>query len=278
MPGLDDEIDRLYQLPLAEFTAARDAAAKSAGSAELRRLQKPSAPAWVINQLYWRKHKALDRLLAASARLRAAHMSRLSGKATDVTEADAAHTRALDTATDAARDLLAASGDPASEATMQAVKETLQALLWNELNGRLTRPLKTSGFEALAGLTFAKGATKAPAAVIPMRPAPEPVREDKAEREKREADARRRERQDLDRQLRHAVTSERETASALKRATQAVARSEQARARIEAELEAATGTLQDHRRALDAARTDAKRTAAERARLEERLAALDDQT
>ena len=65
---MNDDIDRLYQLPLSEFTAERDALAKrsSGDSAAIRKLQKPTAPAWVVNQLYWKQRKVFDRLAAAS--------------------------------------------------------------------------------------------------------------------------------------------------------------------------------------------------------------------
>ena len=50
---IEDEIARLYQLPLDEFTSARNALAKRAGSdaAGIRALTKPSVPAWAVNQL-----------------------------------------------------------------------------------------------------------------------------------------------------------------------------------------------------------------------------------
>jgi hypothetical protein len=52
MPSLDDEIDTLYQQPLSAFVRERDALAKRAGAegATIRRLEKPSAAAWAVNQ------------------------------------------------------------------------------------------------------------------------------------------------------------------------------------------------------------------------------------
>src|SRR5215467_583167 len=62
---LDAEIDRLYQLPLDEFTAARNVLAKQAGgeAGRVRALGKPSVPAWIVNQLYWRDRKVWDALV-----------------------------------------------------------------------------------------------------------------------------------------------------------------------------------------------------------------------
>jgi hypothetical protein len=56
---LDDDVDRLYQLPLNEFTGARNELAKGAGSRapEIRKLAKPPVAAWAVNQLYWNDRK-----------------------------------------------------------------------------------------------------------------------------------------------------------------------------------------------------------------------------
>src|SRR5260221_423567 len=66
--ALDAEIDRLYQLPLEEFTPARNVLAKGAGgeAARVRALSKPPVAAWAVNQLYWRKTQGWNALLAAA--------------------------------------------------------------------------------------------------------------------------------------------------------------------------------------------------------------------
>ena len=56
----DDLIDQLYQLPLDEFTAARNALAKSSGQASLKALEKPTLAAWAVNQLYWHQRATYD--------------------------------------------------------------------------------------------------------------------------------------------------------------------------------------------------------------------------
>ena len=50
--ALDSEMDTLYQLPLDEFTSARNALAKTAGSdaGRVRALVKPPIAAWAVNQ------------------------------------------------------------------------------------------------------------------------------------------------------------------------------------------------------------------------------------
>ena len=50
----DPALDRLFQLPLDEFTAARNTLAKASGAdgAAIRQLSKPPVAAWAVNQLY----------------------------------------------------------------------------------------------------------------------------------------------------------------------------------------------------------------------------------
>ena len=65
---IDAAIDRLYQLPLDEFTAARNALAKELGKegAPVKTLAKPPAAAWAINQVFWQRRPAFDALIAAA--------------------------------------------------------------------------------------------------------------------------------------------------------------------------------------------------------------------
>ncbi len=70
--GLEEELDRLYALPLNEFTAARDDVAKrlrGEGERELadevKQLRKPPIAAWLVNQLGDRQ---LGGVLAGAAR------------------------------------------------------------------------------------------------------------------------------------------------------------------------------------------------------------------
>ncbi len=159
-PPDDSEIDRLYQLPLGEFTSARDALSKRSGAdgPSIRKLQKPTTPAWAINQLYWKRRKVFDRLTTAGEGVRAAHARRLAGKPVDLERAELVHGAALKAAVDATQELLTAAGDPATSATTIAITETLQALPWPDTPGRLTRPLRPRGFAALAGLLPRGGA------------------------------------------------------------------------------------------------------------------------
>jgi hypothetical protein len=278
MPVSDDEIDRLYQLPLSEFTAARDELAKRAGarSKEIKSLQKPNAAAWAVNQLYWRRRKVFDRLIKASERLRAAHAHRVAGKRADVAMAEDVHRAALSAAVADARELLTGSGDGASPATMTAVGETLQTLPSTTTPGRLTRPLKPLGFGALAALLEpGNKAAKRLAEVVPFesrkRPAP-PV--SAAERVKREAHARRRDIADVQRQLKRARETERKAGTALSQAQAALHRALGERAKAEAALEKAAARVQQLREQVSAETKRSREAAAESGRLTERLADL----
>lgn len=151
--GPFSEIDELYQKPLGEFTAVRNALAKKLGKAggDIKTLEKPSAPAWGVNQLFWHERGAWDRLIETAEALREEHRHHLSGKPADLRQAEKVHREAVKAASDTVRRLLTASGDAATPATMAAVTETLEALPTAEPPGRLVRPLKPQGFAALAG-------------------------------------------------------------------------------------------------------------------------------
>ena len=67
--SLDDRIDKLYQLPLDEFTAARNTLAKESSDTSVKKLEKPNLAAWTVNQLYWRERKIYDDVIKAAGHL-----------------------------------------------------------------------------------------------------------------------------------------------------------------------------------------------------------------
>jgi hypothetical protein len=170
MADIDDQIDALYQGPLDAFTEARNALAKTARRADLKTLAKPSLPAWVVNQLYWHHRPVVDRLVKAAETVRAAHLAALAGKTSDVRAAETEHREVVREALGEARAVLAAGGHPSTPATLDAVRDTLQALPSPDAVGRLTKPLAPRGFEALAGLAVAPR----PNLRIVEKPAPPP--------------------------------------------------------------------------------------------------------
>jgi hypothetical protein len=162
---LEPEIDRLYQLPLDEFTAARNALARTAGpqAADVRQLGKPPVAAWGVNQLYWKRREVYDALIDASTTLRKTHQTILGGRRADLREPARAHEAAIDDALRATLGILQDAGHPATDATRQAVLNTLRALPTSEAPGRLSKALQPGGFEMLQGFAIAgsKGAIRA---------------------------------------------------------------------------------------------------------------------
>jgi hypothetical protein len=85
------DVDALFQLPLPEFTAARNALASRlrksgrAGDAEtVKGLQKPPVSAWTVNQLFWKHRAAFEKLLEAGQKFRTAQAAQLNGRGTDI--------------------------------------------------------------------------------------------------------------------------------------------------------------------------------------------------
>lgn len=168
----DAEIDRLYQLPLDEFTAARNALAKASGAAgaEIRALQKPPIAAWAINQVYWQGRAAFHGLTAAAEALRDAHTAVVTGKRADLRAAGKAHEDALEAVVKLAVTILRDAGQPATDATRQAIATTLRALpASTDPPGRLTQVLQPTGFELLAGLPAGLSGA-APRQAAPLTP------------------------------------------------------------------------------------------------------------
>ncbi len=154
-----DEVDRLYVLPLEEFTAARNELAKRLGDTSVKQLKKPTVPAWTVNQLARTREVDVRRLLRASEQLEQAQKQAVEGGDQQVFE------RARDAERDALRrlraqaaDLLRAGGHPANDSTLERVASTLRAGAATEdgrallREGRLSEELEPQGFGALAGV------------------------------------------------------------------------------------------------------------------------------
>jgi len=150
----DDEIDALYQGGAGEFTAARNALAKARGvaGADIKTLEKPTLPAWAVNQVFWHDRATFDALVKAATAMRRAHVQVISGRSADVAATEQAHSAAIKAALQSARRHIESAGDKATPATIEAITETLQALPTEDQPGRLTKPLKPMGFGALMNL------------------------------------------------------------------------------------------------------------------------------
>ena len=155
---MSDEVDALYALPLDEFTAARNALAKKLGSEEIRKLAKPSVPAWAVNQLARRERKQLGELLKSGEALQKQVLGGKAGPAA-LREAQQHERQLVRDLVQRAEGLLKDAGRPATAAALERISETLAAGAQTAegrealRSGRLTEALEPAGFEALTGLT-----------------------------------------------------------------------------------------------------------------------------
>lgn len=166
MAKLEREIDRLFELPLDEFTSARNELARRLkregdqdAAEQVRALVKPGVPAWTINQLARKEQASVKALLDAGARLRKAQERALTGSHSDALRAAQTEERqAVRELTHRAEELLKEVERPATRAVLERISATLAAAAVTESArdalkaGRLTSELKVSGFDALAGI------------------------------------------------------------------------------------------------------------------------------
>jgi hypothetical protein len=182
--SLDAKIDDLYQAPLGDFVSARGALAKSlagADAARVKKLPKPTVVPWAVNQVYWRARAVYDRLLKSGKALREAQVAALGGRKADLRGADEAHRKAIADAVQEAEKIAAAGGSkPPADALMRTFEAVSVATEPVEPHGRLTKPLRPAGFEALAGVRLSPQIVKKV----------EAKQESAADRKKAEADTR----------------------------------------------------------------------------------------
>jgi hypothetical protein len=155
----------LYRLPRDEFTSARDELAKRlrgenkrAQADQVKALRKPTAAAWLVNQLGYQATGDVKKLLSAGERMRKART------ATELRKAAAAEREAIAKLLARAQGI---AGDQ-SAATTERVRETLHAAAGDAdvgaivASGRLDREQKLVGFGGAALVADdGKGRTKA---------------------------------------------------------------------------------------------------------------------
>jgi hypothetical protein len=186
-----EPLEELYGAPLDEFVARRDALARALGkegrrdeAEEVKGLRKPSVAAWAVNTLARRERPRVDELLEAGERLRKAHAKLLAGGDPAAVQHAAAEERAaVERLVAAAGGVLADAGRPATEATLDRIRDTLHAAASDERvrelvrHGRVVADEEATGF-ALAGLSPGKAARR-PARR--ERPDPAPAKRKAAE-------------------------------------------------------------------------------------------------
>jgi hypothetical protein len=246
---VEGELDRLFGLPLGDFTAARNGLVKrlkaekaTAAAEEIGALRKPTVPAWTINQLSRLDRAGIRVLLEAGNELRSAQRRLLGGADAGDASRQAAlgERRAVERLTDRAERVLADAGRPATTAVLDRIRTTLRAAAVIEdgrrllETGRFTAELEPPGFDAF-GPVATHGAPR-------RRPARQG--DELAERRQKREEERRR-RKELRARARAAERSAREAEREAERAEAAAARArriaEKARADADAAAEALAG-------------------------------------
>jgi hypothetical protein len=256
MPGdLDKKIDQLYTVPLDEFVERRTDLARSLrkdddreAADEVKGLRKPTVPAWTVNQLARREKMRLRSLLTAGERLRKAHEKLLGGGSPEALQQARDDERAaIAELAGAAASLLTEAGHPASEATLDRVRETLHAAAADEEIGQRVRAGRLEREEAVTSFGFGSpppAATSKAAAQAKDEAAQEKrARERRAEQEKKARKKRR-----AEERLRDARSALREAERAVQRQARELERSEAALSRRQAEAESAEQELERFRR------------------------------
>jgi hypothetical protein len=125
--------DELYGLSPAEFTAARDDQARQARAsgqrdeaAAIKKLARPTASAWLVNQLARTDPDAIARLVVVGAALEEAQRNLVGER---LRELSTERRQVINDLLPRAMDIARQAGQPASAATMGEVRGTLEAAL-----------------------------------------------------------------------------------------------------------------------------------------------------
>lgn len=261
---LDAIAARLGALPLAEFTAARDALAKAADDAALataiRALRKPSPAAWLTNLLVRERPAEVTQLLALGADLREAQQNLDARELAALTK----ERRSLVTViAGLAGDLARERGVRVSTAVTEELAQTLLAALADAAaadavaSGRLVRSLAVVGFDAV-DLDGAVAGTSPTTSAAPV----DELAERRRERARRE--------------LADAEGAAAEAAAALRALEKRVAVQSRRRELLVSELATHEQRVHETKRALTEADRDGRLLDAERATLETTLASAEE--
>ena len=282
---LSSDLDALFQLPLNEFTGARNALASRLQKAgrkdeaeQVRKLTKPPVSAWVVNQLFWKERTWFDRLLASGAKLRQAQAAGLAGKPVNVHDSLKAQREALNELSRQAAAFLSRDGHAPSPDVLRRVTLDLQGLAAQGASGdgpapgRLTADVAATGFDALAALVPKSGDgtprnVSGSSKVLSFAPSRRSAtaksgnqgnEQARRERERAQAAAARRAVQEAERTLAAARRDATRTEAAMKAAAARLKELEREKQKAEAALEKTAA-------AADTARQAARRTASDAA-------------
>lgn len=255
---LEDEIDALFQLPLAEFTGARNTLAaqlkkeRRVNDAErVKLLSKPSVSAWTVNQLYWNHREEFDQLIATGKRFGPARVAR---KAAGMRDSLDARREVLVELSDLATALLRDAGHNPAQDTIRRIITTLEAMSAYALlpdgptPGRLTHDLDPPSFDSLASLMSAPAKIE-DADIAPARKSASKATADNVRRleefRKAKVTAAKISLQDAKKSLADARSRAQHLEAAQKKANAEVKETEKLRREAEQRLERATAASED---------------------------------
>ncbi len=276
----DARIAELYELPLEEFTSARNRAAqqlRQAGERELgeqvKGLRKPSVAAWTLNQLGGSRPELIAALLDAGLQLREAQERLLnSGERGRLRDAAAQERRLVGETVAAAEAMLREAGQTVSPALHNKLWETAHAAALDpELGqtlrqGRLVEDRQLSDLGLIGGLGPGpdSGAATAPEPAEPAPPEPTPKKQRRLEQarvRKQELEEKLRSAQgaadEAEAQLRQAQLALRNAEAEAARALTGAERAQAAAERAHAAAEHARGQVQEAAGRVDALEADA---------------------
>ena len=302
--AVDGAADELYGLPLADFVPRRDAlvrelrgAGRKDDAEMVKKMAKPTAPAWVVNQLSREQPDQLRELMKAGQELRRVQEWLIRGEAdpADLRSAVEAERAAVARLVHAGVGLLTAAGRPPRGDILERIGETLHAAAADPAlraeveRGRVVRDQAAVGLGPATGPGFARAGatrrtTRRPAADPDAAPPPEPAAPPKPRRAKpKVGDAQRKAaaeaRAELSSAEAEAKAAERMRASAdraVERATRALAAAEASWDRAREELQSARDELAAAERSAGSAREAADAAEAQVEEKRRRAAAGED--
>jgi len=176
----DERVRALYRAPIDGFIAARDelvtelrAAGQAERAAVVKKLRKPSVPAWALNQLADRNPEGIQALIDAGAEVRAAQQAALTSdrNADRLREATAGRRQAVTALAGLVSDILLEVGR-SPNAHLSAIRATLEAASVEPeaaerlRAGTLEREIKEPvGFGEVLGLRSVTDESEAPSDV-----------------------------------------------------------------------------------------------------------------
>jgi hypothetical protein len=158
------DIDRLYSLPLEEFTRERDELAKrlrKEGDADaadaVKALKKPSVAAWAVNQVQRDRPDEVRELIDVTEELHRVYKKLSSAGARErLEEAAEMQRKLIRSLVRCASQLLEAGGHAASDATLGKVADTLRAAALDDdvreqlAHGRVVKEQRAAGLGPFA--------------------------------------------------------------------------------------------------------------------------------